>query len=105
MITGIRLLEPAAMYCDKARAKAFETRIILVAAGLIDSPLAPKLSLDRYHRKAIRRSRAIAAAFADEVINYNAFCGIGKAPAAATAALLSGTSLVVDDRGNPLDFP
>jgi hypothetical protein len=56
MITGVWLLEPPAMDSDKARAKTFETRVILITARLIDSPLAPKLGLDRYHRKAIRRS-------------------------------------------------
>ena len=105
MITGAWLLEPPAMDGDKARAKTFETRVILVTARLIDSPLAPKLSLDRYHRKAIRRSRAIAAALADEVVDHNALGGIGKPPAAPTAALLGGTSLIVDDCGNPCDFP
>ena len=105
VITGARLLEPPAMDGDKARTKTFETRVILVAARLIDSPLAPKLGLDRYHRKAIRRSRAVAAAFADEVVDHNAFGGIGKPPAPPPAALLGSTSLIVDDRGNPCDFP
>src|SRR3984893_18529029 len=105
MITGVWLLEPPTMDCDKARAQTFETRRILFAARLIDSPHAPKLSLDRYHRKAIRRSRAIAAAFADEVVDHYAFGGIGKASAAAPAALLGSAGLGVDDRSNPLDFP
>src|SRR5215467_1228253 len=65
----IPLLEPAAIHGDKARAEALDTGIILVAARLIDGPLAPELGFDRNDREAVRGFRAITATLADEIID------------------------------------
>src|SRR5580704_6111589 len=90
------LARRGAAHGDKARAEALEAGKILVAARLIDAALAAELGLDRQHGDAVRFVRAIAAAFADRVVDENALWRIGKFAAFAAAALLGGAGLVVD---------
>src|SRR6185437_15587519 len=99
--TGAALFQAAALDRDKARTEAVEAGEILVAARLVYGPLAAELGLDRDHRDAVRRNRAIAAAFADEVVDDDAAGRVGKASALAPAALFGGAGLVVDDRADP----
>ena len=91
-------LERAAMHGDKARAEALDAGIILVAVRLVDLALAAELGVERLHRDAVRGLRAVAAAFADEIIDEDALGRIGIQPALAAAALLGGAGLVVDQR-------
>ncbi len=103
LVAVFRLMVPAqrpAMHGDEARAEAFDAGVILVAARLVDGALAAKLGLDRHHREAVRGARAIAATFADEVVDEDALRRIGKLPALAAAALLGGAGLVVDQHAH-----
>src|SRR6185437_3600651 len=97
---GLALPEAAALDGDKAWAEALEAREILVAARLVDRPLAPELGLHRHHRQAVRLGRAVAAAFADEVVDADAAGRVRETAALPAAALLGGAGLVVDDRGD-----
>src|SRR5436309_2627275 len=92
------------MHGDKARAKALDAGKVLVAVRLVDPPLAAELGLQRLHRDAVRNSRAVAAAFADALVDEDALRRIGIEPALAAAALLRSTSLVVDQDGEALDL-
>src|SRR5205085_10568162 len=94
------LAQRPALDRHKARAEAFEAGVILVAARLIDRTLAAELGLDRHDRQAVRCGRAIATAFADEVVYDDALRRIGEAAALPPPALLGGAGLVVDDRGD-----
>src|SRR5215472_10975233 len=87
------------MHRDEARAEALEAGEILVAVRLVDGALAPELGLDRLHRDAVRFLRAIAAAFADELVDEDALRRIGILTALAPPPLLRGASLVVDENG------
>ena len=80
----------------KRRAEALEAGIILVAARLVDRALAAELGFQRLDRDAVRLHAAIAAAFADQLVDDDALVGIGKGAALAAAALLGGAGLVVD---------
>src|SRR6201996_643095 len=84
------------MHCDEARAKPFDAGIILVAVGLIDLALAAEFGVERLHRDAVGGLRAVAAAFADQVVDEDALGRIGIEPALAAAALFGGAGLVVD---------
>src|SRR5437763_10995084 len=90
------------MHRDKTRAEAVDAGIILVAVRLVDLPLAPKFGIERLHRDAVRGLRAVAAAFADEVVDEDALGRIGIEPALAAAALFRGTGLIVDQDRKPL---
>src|ERR1700682_3751253 len=84
------LARGGAAHGDKTRAKALEAGKILVAVRLVDAALAAELGLDRQHRNAVRFVRAIAAAFADGVVDEDALRRIRKFSAFAAAALLGG---------------
>src|SRR5215472_2939059 len=87
------------MHRDEARAETLEAGEILVAVRLVDGTFAAELGLDRLHRDAIRFLRAIAAAFADELVDEDALRRIGILTALAAAPLLRGAGLVVDEHG------
>ena len=87
----------AAFDGDEARAETLEAGIVLVAGRLIDLPLAAEGRLDRRDGDAVRLDAAIAAAFADELVDEDALVGIGELAALAPPALLGGTGLVIDD--------
>src|SRR5262249_30208974 len=72
---------------------------ILVAARLVDHPLAAELGLERLHRYAVRLHAAVAAAFADELVDDHAAVGIGELAALAAATLLGRAGLVLDQDG------
>ena len=59
------LAQASAMNGDEARAKALDAGEILVAARLVDAPLAPEFGLQRLDRHAVGDAPAIPAAFAD----------------------------------------
>src|SRR5271166_575991 len=61
----IELAQRPPVHRHEARAKALEAREILVAAGLVDLPLASIFCFDRLNGDAIRLLRAVAAALAD----------------------------------------
>ena len=89
---------------NKRRTEPFYAREILVTTRLIDNAFAPPLGLKRLHRDAIRLNAAIAAAFANELVDDDALIGVGISMALAAAAFLGGASLIVDqhsDARNP----
>src|SRR6185437_6962563 len=89
-------LELRALDGDEGRAEAFDAGEVLVAARLVDGALAAELGLERLHRHAVRLHATVAAAFADKLVDDDAFVGIGKLPTLAAAALLGRTGLIVD---------
>src|SRR4029453_12866477 len=95
-LRGIPLAQRTAFDGDKTRAESFEAGAILVAARLVDRPLAAEFGLDRHHRKTVRRGRTIAAALADQIVDHDALCRIREAAALPAAAFLGGAGLVVD---------
>src|SRR3954470_24707037 len=92
------------MHRDKAPAEALETRKILVAARLVDRALAAEFGLDRYDRQAVRGRRAVAAAFANQIIDKDPLRRVRKTAAFAAAAFFGGAGLVVNNRGNARDL-
>ena len=88
----------------EARAEAFEAGIILVAGRLVDLALAAKGRLDRCYGDTVGLDAAIAAAFADELIDEDALVGIGELAALAPPAFLGGTGLVIDEDRCPFDI-
>ena len=95
---GFDLAQPAALDRDEARAVALEARVVLVAARLVDPPLAPELGLDRLDRDAVRLHAAVAAALAHELVDHDAPVGIRELAALAQPARLGRAGLVVDQR-------
>src|ERR1019366_993347 len=95
----LRALELAAFDRDEARAKALQARIVLVAGVLVDAALAPELGFDRLDRQAVALYRAIAAAFADKLVDDHAPGRIFHRAALPAPALLGRAGLVVDDDG------
>jgi len=91
--------EIAAVYCDEARTKTFQARVILVAARLIDYAFTPEFRLQRLHRDTIRLHRAVPAPLAHEFVDEHALRRIGQQPALAAATLLGRAGLVVDQDG------
>ena len=98
------LLELPAFHGDKARAKAFGAREILVAAALVDLPFAAELGLQRFDRQAVGLLAAVAAAFADQRVDHHAPGRVHQRAALAAAALFGGAGLVVNDDGAALDL-
>src|ERR1700683_3754209 len=96
---GDDLLWPGAMYGDERRAEAVGAGEILVAARLVDDPLAAKLRLQRLHRHAIGFDAAVAATLADEFVDEDALVGIGIFAALAAATLLGRAGLIIDQHG------
>ena len=93
---AVGLAQLAAMHGDEARAEAFDAGKVLVAVGLVDAALAAELGFQRLHRDAVRHLRAVAAAFADALVDEDALGRIGIEPALAAAALFGRAGLVVD---------
>ena len=101
---AVGLPQLAAMHGDKTRAKALDAGKVLVAVRLVDPPLAAEFGLQRLHRDAVGNGRAIAAAFADALVDEDALRRIRIEPALAAAALLRRAGLVVDQDGEALDL-
>src|SRR4051812_50186836 len=91
------------MHGDETRAKTLDAGEVLVAVRLVDLALAAELSLQRLHRDAVRGLRAIAAAFADQLVDEGALGGIRIQPALAATALFRGAGLVIDDDRQAFD--
>src|SRR3546814_18404754 len=72
---------------DEAGAEAVHAGEVLVAGRLVDGTLAPELGFHRHHRDAVGLHRAVAAAFADQLVDEGALRRVGIAPALAAAAL------------------
>src|SRR3954469_1410379 len=92
------------MYGHETRTEALEAGKILVAARLVDRALAAEFGLNRRDRQAVRGRRAIAAAFANQIVDKDALRRVGKPAALAAAAFFGGAGLVVNDRGNACDL-
>ena len=73
---AVGLAELAAMHGDEARAKALDAGKILVAVRLVDPTLAAEFGLQRLHRDAVGGLRAVAAAFADALVDEDALLRI-----------------------------
>src|SRR5690606_18911441 len=101
-VTGLPLAWGRAVNGDEARTEAVQAREVLVAGRLVDGALAPELGLDRHDGDAVRFDPAVAAAFADQLVDEHALRRIRHAAALAAAALLGGAGLVVDDGGDAL---
>ena len=89
---------------DKARAKAVEAGKVLVAGREIDPALAAERRLLRFDAEAVGLDRAVAAAFADEIVDVGKALGIGHLAALAAASLFGGAGLLIDqdrDAGDP----
>src|SRR5664279_1118149 len=84
------------MHRDERRAEPVDVGIIFVATRLIDGALAAPLGRQRLHRHAIRFHAAIAAAFADQIVDDDALGRIGERAALAAAALFGGAGLIVN---------
>ena len=88
----------------EARAEAVDAGEILVAARLIDAPLASEFGLERLDRHAVGDAPAIAAAFADGGIDEGADGRIGPFAALAQAPPLGRARLVVEDDRDALEL-
>src|SRR5271165_402331 len=85
----LRLSQATAVNGDEARTEAFDAGEILVAARLIDAPLAPEFGFQRLDRHAVGDAPAIAAALADFGMNEGADGRVGPFAALAQAPALS----------------
>src|ERR1019366_5829374 len=93
----------AATHRDQGRAKTIEAGKILVAARLVDHPLAAEFGFERLHRNAIGFDAAIAAAFADEFVDEDALGRVRHLFLFAAAAFFRRAGLIVNehrDAGN-----
>ena len=90
----------AALDRHEARAEALQAGIVLVAHRLVDLALATERGFDRLDRDAVGLDAAIAATFADQLVDEDAAVRIGIFAALAPAALLGGAGLVVDQDGD-----
>ena len=91
------LAELAAVDGHEARAEPFDAGEVLVAARLVDAPLAAPFGLERLDRHAVRDLAAVAAALADLGMDEGADRRVGPFAALAQAAALGRAGLVVED--------
>ncbi len=92
------LAQLAAVDGDERRAEALDAGEVLVAARLVDRPLAAERGFQGLDRDAVRLHRAVAAAFADRGIDDDALRRIHQRAAFAAAALLGRAGLHEHDR-------
>jgi hypothetical protein len=81
---------------DEARAETVDAGEILVAGRLVDLPLAAERGFLRLDAEAVGFDRAVAAAFANEIVDKGEFRRVGHLPALAAAALFGGAGLFID---------
>src|SRR6185312_2845890 len=93
---ALAFLQFRAVHGDEGGAKTIEARIILIAARLVDGALAAPFGRQWLHRDAVRFDAAIAAAFADQIVDNHALEWIGKRAAFAAPALFGRAGLVVN---------
>src|SRR6185369_4918687 len=86
---------------DEARTEAVEAGEVLVAGRLVDLAFGPEGGFDRHHRQAVGLHRAVAAAFADRLVDEDAPADGRHLAAFAASASLGGADLVVDQHGDP----
>ena len=101
------LLPHAALDGDEARAETVHTGEVLVAVVLVDLTLASEGRLLRDDAQAVGFDRAVAAAFADEIIDDNELLRIFHLPALAPAAFLGRAGLGINqdrDAGDLAQF-
>jgi hypothetical protein len=98
------LAQRAAEHADEAGAEALHARVVLVAAALIDAALAAERGFERQHRDAVALHRAIAAAFADALVDEDAARRVDQLALLASAPLLGGAGLLVDQHRDALDL-
>src|ERR1051325_11420956 len=92
------------MHGHETRAETLEAGKILVAARLVDRALAAEFGLDRHDRQAVRGRRAVAAAFANQIVDKDPLRRVRKTAALATATFFGGAGLVVNDRRDAVDL-
>src|ERR1700722_8165896 len=92
------------MHGDEARAKSLDAREILVAARLVDTPLAPEFRFQGLDRHAIGDAPASSAAFADLRIDEGALGRVGPFAALTQAPALGRARLVVQDDRHAFEF-
>ena len=68
----------------------------MLAVRLVDLALAAEFGLQRLDRDAVRLHATIAAALADQLVDDHALVGVRVGAALASAALLGGAGLVVE---------
>src|ERR1700730_10039266 len=90
---------PGAMHRNQGWAETIEAGKILVAARLVDHPLAAELGFKRLDRNAIGFRPAIAAAFAHKLIDNHATVGVWHLSLLAAAAFFRRASLIVNKHG------
>src|SRR5579862_1957118 len=66
-----------AVHGDEGGTESFDAGKILVATRLIDGALAAPLGFQRLYRDAVRLHAAVAAAFADQLVDDDALFRIG----------------------------
>jgi len=69
---------------------------------LVDLALAAEFGVERLNENAVRGLRAIAAAFAHEIVDEDALGGSGYRPRLRRRRFLGGAGLVVDQKERPL---
>ena len=78
------------MHGDEAGAETLHAGEVFIAAALVDLALAAEFGFDGRDRQAVRFFTAIAAAFADALVNDNAFWRVDHQAALAAAAFFGG---------------
>src|SRR4029453_518808 len=82
-----------------------ETRVILVARGLVDTGFAAELGVDWLHRQAVGFGATVTAPLAHRLIDEDTQGWLSELAALAMAPLLSGALLVIDQDRGPRDLP
>src|SRR5690606_20579154 len=78
--------------------------VVFIAGRLVDLALHAHRRVQRLDRQAIGFHRAVAAAFADCIIDEHAARGVGISAAFAATSFLGGTGLVIDQYGGAFNF-
>ena len=86
---------------DEGRAVALQTRVVLVAGGVVDATLLAELRRHGYDREAVALHRAVAAAFAHRLVDEDAPRGILEEALLPEPSRLRRAPLVVHDDGDP----
>ena len=89
-------LQAATFHRDEGGAEALEAGKILVAGRLVDLALAAKLGFQWCHGQAVGLHAAIAAAFANGLVDEGAAGRINEFAALPAPALFGGAGLLVD---------
>ena len=99
---GRILADLGAFQRHEGGAEPVKAREVLVALRLVNGAFAAQLGLVRDHGHAVRLHTAIAAAFANVLVDEDTLVGVREQPALAAAALLGGAGLDIDDGADAL---